>query len=368
MSDPKTDCTDLEHILKRRIQDQGPLTVAEYMDAALYHPEFGYYVSARPIGAAGDFITAPEISQMFGELIGLWSIQAWRDMGAPAHVQWIELGPGRGTLMQDALRAARQDHEFLAAVEICLVEKNAHLKDNQSQALSPFRAVKWFDDFAEIPEAPFVLIANEFFDCLPIHQFVFEHGTWRERLIGLDTSGQLAFLTGGKSIDAAEIANRSVSPQEGDILETNPTSQSIVTQIADRLQNAAGRALIIDYGHEGAQFGDTLQALSRHRFAEALRSPGKSDLTAHVDFAALAKTAEDANAVVHGPAEQGVFLSALGLEMRAKSLKSKATQSQALEISEAADRLTNPSRMGRLFKALCLSSPQLPAPPGFPAH
>lgn len=359
--------SSLEHILKRRIADQGPLRVSDYMQTALYHPEFGYYVKANPIGAAGDFVTAPEISQMFGELIGLWCLQAWRDMGSPSPFRWIELGPGRGTLMQDALRATQRDSEFTTAAQICLVEKNEYLKACQAQTLGIFDKLSWFANFEEIPEAPFILVANEFFDCLPIDQFVFQNGAWFERKVGMDPAGKLAFEMGAEPAATDAIPKPPYPAKDGDILEFSAQAISLVGGIAARLRHARGHALIIDYGYQEAGFGDTLQALKRHKYADVLKTPGQIDITAHVNFGAVAHAAVEAGAAVHGPAEQGAFLSALGLQVRADALKTRATPAQAKAIAAATDRLAHPDQMGRLFKVLTLSSPELPTPPGFPA-
>lgn len=355
--------SDLNQILKRRIAERGPLSVSEYMETALYHPELGYYIKAKPIGAEGDFVTAPEISQMFGELIGLWCVQAWRDMGRPAQFRWIELGPGRGTLMQDALRAASQDPHFIEAAQICLVEKNEYLKTRQATALHTFTGVEWYADLGEIPDAPSIVIANEFFDCLPIDQFVFKNQNWFERQIGLDASGELAFQTGDAPV---AIAHRPGHAVEGDISESCPAAEALVKSLVARLLKSSGRALIIDYGYPGPAIGDTLQAIGRHKFADVLQTPGQVDITAHVDFTTLSNAAGQIGAAVDGPVEQGTFLTALGLDMRAETLKARATETQASAITAATDRLAHPDQMGQLFKVLSLSSPGLPVPPGFP--
>lgn len=367
MTIPHSSESTLEQILKRRIAEHGPLRVSDYMEAALYHPDFGYYVKAKPIGAEGDFITAPEISQMFGELIGLWCLQAWRDMGRPARFRWIELGPGRGNLMQDALRATGQDPQFTAAAKICLVEKNEHLQARQAEALNRFDNIQWYSGLNEIPDDPSIVIANEFFDCLPIDQFIFRNQAWFQRKVGLDSSGALAFETDTEPVAADTVAHAPPGADDGDIIELCPPASAVIKTLTAKLLRFAGRALIIDYGYQGPAIGDTLQSIALHKFADVLQNPGQVDITAHVDFAALAKDAEDQGLVAHGPIEQGAFLNALGLPLRADALKAHATPAQAAAITQAAHRLVDPHQMGELFKVLSLSSPGLTAPPGFAA-
>jgi NADH dehydrogenase [ubiquinone] 1 alpha subcomplex assembly factor 7 len=348
------------------IATEGPISVERFMALALSHPRHGYYRSRDPLGAEGDFVTAPEISQMFGELIGLWAVDCWARMGEPERLALIELGPGRGTLMADALRAARLSPRFLAELSIHLVETSEILRVKQRETLGHAKTaavpIAWHARFAEIPEGPFILVANEFFDALPIRQYLRDAKGWRERLVGLDDEGRLAF---GLSADV-EAALRLDAPQ-GAILEMCPHGLALAREIAARLISAGGTALLIDYGYSRQGFGDTLQAVRRHEFADPLEAPGEADLTAHVDFAALGRVARDAGAALHGPATQGALLRALGIKARAQRLKAGASAIQAAAIDAALARLTGEAQgeMGALFKAMAISSPKLPSLAGF---
>jgi SAM-dependent MidA family methyltransferase len=347
---------------------EGPITVERYMALCLGHPTLGYYTTRDPFGASGDFTTAPEISQMFGELIGLWALSAWEAMGAPKRLSLVELGPGRGTLMSDLLRAARIRPDFRDALDVDLVETSPALRERQRQALAEHPRVAWRESFAEAPAGPAIVIANEFFDALPIRQFVRgEHG-WCERLIGLGLGGGLAFALAPEPTGGLPENGR-----PGDILECARCASELTGEIARRLVRTGGAALIIDYGYEGPAFGDTLQALRAHVYADPLSTPGAADLTSHVDFARLAAAARAQGAGVHGPVSQGGFLRSLGIETRAAGLKVRATPVQAREIDAALARLIGPGPqgMGELFKVMCIAHPSLPAPPGFapsPSH
>jgi NADH dehydrogenase [ubiquinone] 1 alpha subcomplex assembly factor 7 len=391
--------TALRQELAELIASEGPISLARYMALALSHPRHGYYRSRQPFGARGDFITAPDISQMFGELTGLWAADCWANMGRPERVAFIELGPGRGTLMADALRAAAVMPGFLDASSIHLVEMSKPLRVLQGEALArvghvgdasacagarkdedhraaprtksenrhDVRAkvpIAWHERFAEIPEGPLILIANEFFDALPIRQYMRGSEGWRERLIGLDDQGALAF---GLSANI-EPALRLAAP-EGAVLEVCPDALALMRDIAVRLVAHGGTALLIDYGHARQGFGDTLQAMRRHKFVDPLAAPGEADLTAHVDFAALGQAARKAGAGVHGPVKQGDLLRALGIEARARRLKERASVPQAAAIDAALTRLTGEAagEMGALFKAMAISNPPMPSLAGFGA-
>ncbi len=351
--------------LAQLIRADGPLTVAQYMTAALTHPIYGYYRVQNPVGRAGDFITAPEISQIFGELIGLWCLQTWRDIGAPSSFQLVELGPGRGSLMADLLRAARLQPSFLAAAEIHFVETNAVLRAQQNAALPEGTDATWRDRFEEIAPGPLILIANEFFDCLPIRQFMRKGPGWYERCVTLDEKGALCFALSPSPIPGGILAISDPHTQQGALKEVCAPAQSLIEKIAHRFSQHKGRALIIDYGYAKPGMGDTLQALRRHSPCGVLETPGDVDLTAHVDFSALASCAKRSGADVAGPAEQGAFLAALGLEARASALRAEATAQQKQDIDSAVLRLAGPDQMGELFKALSISSADLPPPPGF---
>jgi NADH dehydrogenase [ubiquinone] 1 alpha subcomplex assembly factor 7 len=346
--------TPLDHLLMQRIAADGPISVAEFMGQALAHPEHGYYRHRDPFGAGGDFTTAPEISQMFGELIGLWCAVTWQAMGAPTPIHLVELGPGRGTLMADLLRAARRVPDFRQAIRLHLVETSPTLRARQAQTLSD-AVPTWHDHLATVPHGPLLLVANEFFDALPIRQFVRRRGIWRERLVGLDAQ-RLAFVDGPAVDIAAPVA------EDGQVFEINEPARSFAAEIGYRLAADHGAALLIDYGHAVSAPGDTLQAVHHHAYAPILEAVGEADLTAHVDFQAVAEAARPA--MGHGPVTQGAFLRALGLEARTERLI-KANPMQTSDIIAACRRLIDPEEMGTLFKVLALSHPDLPPPPGF---
>jgi NADH dehydrogenase [ubiquinone] 1 alpha subcomplex assembly factor 7 len=358
--------TPLGELLARRIRAQGPLTVAEYMGEALGHPEHGYYATRDPFGKRGDFITAPEISQIFGELVGLWAATVWETLGRPPRIVLAELGPGRGTLMADALRAAKVWPDFAAAIELHLVETSPVLRGMQAQMLGGARPA-WHDDFDSLPEGPLIVIANEFLDALPIHQLVRTEAGWRERVVTLDESGSgLAFAVAEEETKfSKEVPLRFAGAPEGSIFELSPLAVSIGLRVAMRLARGGGAALLIDYGHFLSACGDTLQAVRDHRRHEILADPGAADLTAHVDFGMLADVLTAGGSAVHGPMTQGAFLRALGIEKRAESLLARATAAQANDIRIAVERLVAADQMGTLFKVLAATQPGLAAPPGF---
>lgn len=350
--------TALADILIARIADHGPLTLAEFMEAALTDPEHGYYSTRDPLGVAGDFITAPEISQMFGELIGLSLAQAWIDQGQPGAFALAELGPGRGTLMADVLRATAQVAGFNDAARIHLVETSPTLRDEQASRL-PAPHTIWHDDISTLPDLPLFLVANEFFDALPIRQFKRARTGWREVLIG----GQGAALVPEQSaeIDAPELAHRLDDTKSGDIVELCPAIPTITARIATRIANHGGAALIIDYG-DWRSLGDTLQAIQNHAPADPFATAGEADITAHVDFEAIAMAASPAKFTRLTP--QGVFLERLGITARAQTLAAKLSGA-ALDAHIAAHRrLTHPSEMGSLFKVMGLYPDGAPPPAG----
>jgi NADH dehydrogenase [ubiquinone] 1 alpha subcomplex assembly factor 7 len=353
----------LGRIIAQRIRLQGPISLAAFMADALGHPEHGYYRRTDPFGQAGDFITAPEISQMFGELIGLWCAEVWRLMGSPAAFHLVELGPGRGTLMADALRAAKVLPGFEAAAAVHLVETSPALRARQKAALAG-REITWHDSVGAVPAGPTILVANEFFDALPVHQFVRTSGGWRERLVALD--GDRFVLATASSPTPAELlipeAIRLTAP-DGAVAEVSPAAVSTARAIAERLEAEGGAALIVDYGHTAHGTGETLQAVRRHKYHDILAEPGAADLTAHVDFAALADAARP-HAALHGPVTQGAFLRGLGIETRAQQLSQRATDAQRRDIEAALHRLIGPAEMGTLFKVLAMSDHDLAPPPG----
>jgi SAM-dependent MidA family methyltransferase len=349
----------LADILAERIRAGGPISVADYMAEALGHPEHGYYKTREPFGTAGDFTTAPEISQMFGEIIGLWAAVTWQMLGSPARVVLAELGPGRGTLMADLLRAAATVPPFLQAAEVWLVETSPRLQARQRQTLAGHR-VNWCERFEDLPDGPLIVIANELFDALPVRQFEKQGGVWHERMVGLD-GDRLAFVTGPAAEPAlpAEV----LAAEDGAIAEICPQGRALAAAIGQRLARQVGAALLIDYGHALSGVGDTVQAVKRHRFHPVLEAPGTADITAHVDFEALAAAAIPARA--WGPVTQGAFLSALGIQARAAMLAQNGSPKVAADIAGQMQRLIAPEEMGTLFKVLALAHPALPAPIGF---
>ncbi|MCR6630043.1 MAG: class I SAM-dependent methyltransferase [Magnetospirillum sp.] len=350
----------LAGILAERIRRGGPIAVADYMAEALGHPEHGYYTTREPFGSQGDFTTAPEISQMFGELIGLWAAVAWQMLGSPSRLVLAELGPGRGTLMADLLRAAATVPPFLAALEVWLVETSPRLQARQRQTLAG-RDVHWCERFDDLPDGPLIVVANELFDALPIRQFEKQGGVWRERMVGLDDRGGLAFVAGPETVP--ELPAEVLAAADGAIVETCPQGRALAAALGGRLAREPGAALIVDYGHPLSGVGDTLQAVRRHRFHPVLETPGGADITAHVDFEALAAAAIPARA--WGPVGQGDFLSAMGIRARAGMLAAGASPKLATDIAGQMRRLIDPQEMGTLFKVLALAHPALPAPPGF---
>jgi NADH dehydrogenase [ubiquinone] 1 alpha subcomplex assembly factor 7 len=357
----------LAHRIARAIEAQGPISVAQFMAMALHDPQSGYYATRDPIGRSGDFITAPEVSQMFGELAGLWIVQCWQDQDKPSPTRLVELGPGRGTLMADALRAiARAAPDFLAAIEIVLVENSPTLRNMQRERLKAAPvSVRWRESFDDaLADQPLFLFANEFFDALPAHQYVKTPRGWNERMITVDESGELAFALSPAPALLPVPAARGAA-DIGAIYEISPSAAAIVERIAAAIARHGGAALIVDYGYgEGAGFGETLQAVADHKFAPVLANPGEADLSAHVDFAALSDTAREAGAVTFGPIGQGALLAALGIRMRAENL-ARGNPAQAESIAAATERLTGASRMGTLFKALAILPTGASAPPGF---
>ena len=337
--------------LLSRIARLGPISVADYMAECLHDSEFGYYATRDPLGQAGDFITAPEISQMFGELLGLWMAQVWMDQGRP-NGGLAELGPGRGTLMADALRATRGVPGFHDALEVHLIEASPVLRKAQAEAVP---GATFHDSLADLPEAPLFLFANEFFDALPIRQFQMnDAGDWQERQIGAE--GET--LIWGLAPPAPLTVREGFTP--GMIVETCAPGEAIAEEVGRRIATHGGAGLVVDYG-DTESVGDTFQALSDHTFADPLANPGTADLTAHVAFAPLARAAAPAQA--SGPVPQGVFLERLGVTARAQAL-AKGMQGPHLEAHIAAHRrLTHPEEMGTLFKVMALTPMGAPKPP-----
>jgi NADH dehydrogenase [ubiquinone] 1 alpha subcomplex assembly factor 7 len=357
----------LENLIRETIAENGPMSLETYMTLALAHPVHGYYASKMPLGESGDFITAPEISQMFGELIGLWCVAVWRAMGAPRPFLFVELGPGRGSLMADALRAGRIAPDFLAALDLNLIETSEVLQRSQRGALKNSRvAARWRKTVEELPGGPAIIVANEFFDCLPVRHFVRGKDGWHERLVGLDGEGRLCF---GLAPEAEP--GLSAPGEAGQVIEAGHAGVNLMTQLAARIAAEGGALLVIDYGYDTPGRGETLQAVKRHRFADPLRDPGEADLTAHVDFCGLSQAARAAGARTHGPVPQGEWLARLGIHERAAKLREHACEGQRAAINSAVLRLaggghgSGATDMARLFKALAVTAPGFAAPPGF---
>ncbi len=355
--------------IARRIRAEGPISVAAYMAMALHDPEHGYYRRRHPIGGEGDFITAPEISQIFGELIGLWCADLWQRIGAPDPVRVVELGPGRGTLMADFLRAAAAVPEFRRAIRLTLVEASPVLRGTQAEhlaAAAPDLAPDFADDLDAVPDGPMLLVANEFLDALPVRHFVHGPGGWGERLVAVDNADRLIFIDGPADPLAAALVPPALKGSPvGTIAEICPAAAALAGGIAARLARHPGAALLIDYGHAAASPGATLAAVRRHQGAAVLDDPGMSDLSAHVDFATIRATAEAAGATVFGPVPQGELLAALGAGARLTALCATASAAQREMLALGLRRLIDPREMGTLFKAMALVSPGLPAPAGF---
>lgn len=352
--------TRLGKRLIAQIERSGPIPVAEYMTQCLLDPQHGYYTNVQPFGSQGDFVTAPDVSQMFGELLGLCLAQSWVDQGSPKPFILAELGPGRGTLMADLLRAASRVPGFIDAAEIWLVEASAPLRSVQLEALAGYR-VNWSETVDGLPDGPLFLIANEFFDCLPIRQYRRTQAGWQEQMIGAE-DGELGFVLGAALPDPA-VPDRARDLPEGALIETSAAGVAIAEEIARRIEEHGGAAIIVDYGDWNST-GDTLQAVRKHRKIGPLDQPGRSDLTAHVDFSELA-TAARPHVAVSEMVSQGDLLLRLGLGPRAEALSKNCGPQELKALRSAFRRLTHPDEMGQLFKAIAFFPKNAPAPAGF---
>ena len=347
------------HLLER-IQNGGPMTIADYMTECLLHPVHGYYSTRDPLGSHGDFITAPEISQMFGELVGLSLAQCWLDQGQPKHFALVELGPGRGTLMADILRATRQVPKFHHAARILLLEASPTLRDIQAYTLVEYKP-EWISELGNLPDLPLFLIANEFFDTLPIRQFLRDGIGWCERLVGCE-NGTLSFGLGPRSAQPA-LEERLADTKDGDLVELCSAAIPMLALISEQIARKGGAALIVDYG-DWRSLGDTLQAVRAHDRTDPLIEPGLADLTAHVDFEPLALAARSSDCAHTRLTPQGVFLERLGITERAQSLSATLSRPQLEALIAAHRRLTHPDEMGNLFKVLGVYPPHAAPPTG----
>ena len=346
------------HLLSR-IAAEGPMNLAEFMRECLLNPQHGYYMTQDPFGTTGDFITAPEVSQMFGELLGLSLAQAWMNQGSPAPFTLAELGPGRGTLMADMLRATTRLPGFAAAAQVHLVEASPTLRARQAETLDGLATPVWADSVDALPrDQPLFLVANEFFDALPIRQFRRAGPFWRETVIGA-SEGALSFGLAPPA-PLTDLARRLDDTAEGDIVEICAQAPGAAQAIGERIESQGGAALIVDYG-DWRSLGDTFQAMHRHAAADPLDAPGRADLTAHVDFEPLAMASPSAHSLL---TTQGVFLERLGITQRAQNLAAGKTGTAVEQLVRAHRRLTHPDEMGTLFKVLAFYPSWADPPPG----
>lgn len=342
----------LETLIAEMIAAEGPMRIDRYMALCLGHPRHGYYITRDPLGEKGDFVTAPEVSQTFGELIGVWAVGVWSAMGQPEAFSLVELGPGRGTLMADVLRTVRKAAPvFAAAASVHMVETSPVLRARQRSAVG--EGARWHDRLEDVPEGPMILLANEFFDAIPIRQFERREGVWRERVIGLSD--------GGLSPGVGGIVPGSMG-KDGDVLEFAPAREEIARHIGQRLASHLGAALVIDYGHLHTAPGDTLQAMRAHRYVPITEAPGEADLTSHVDFEKLAAAFREAGAVAHHGMTQRDFLLAMGLEQRVAQLALRADDATRATLQRQMARLADEAQMGNLFKVLCVTAPGMTTP------
>ncbi|WP_395515901.1 class I SAM-dependent methyltransferase [Pseudorhizobium flavum] len=359
--------TPLAAKIKRLIRATGPMSVSDYFAMCLADPEHGYYRTREPFGTAGDFITAPEISQLFGEILGIFMVHAWQQHGSPNDVRLVEIGPGRGTMMADMLRViSRLAPRLSDGMSIHLVETSERLRGLQRITLeSHSRRITWHAGLEEVPPGPALIVANELFDAIPIRQFVKTPQGFRERVVTLEDDDRLSFSLGVAGLDPALLPSPAESVPDGTIFEVAPARQSVMSTLCDRLKAMGGTALIIDYGHMVTGFGDTLQALRGHAYDPPLAHPGEADLTSHVDFEDLARIALGCGVHLNGGMRQGDFLRGLGLSERAAALAGGKSAADQKLIAAAVDRLAGEGagKMGELFKVIAVSSPALDLAP-----
>ncbi|WP_208436041.1 class I SAM-dependent methyltransferase [Bartonella phoceensis] len=356
----------LKEKIKEIIALNGPITVSQYMTLALTDPQFGYYKTQIPFGRAGDFITAPEISQLFGEMIGIWVLTSWKAHGCPHPFILVEIGPGRGTLMDDILRTIQKlSTTAFNAAEIFLIEISEKLREEQKKRLSSYKKqIHNIESFDQTPIKPLFLIANEFFDTLPINQYIKIKGEWRERRITTDQNGEFTFIADSRRISSSCLQLHDSKIPDGAIFEYAPSRHQFMQHISNRLVQVKGSALLIDYGASELAFGDTLQALSKHRFRDIFEAPGEHDLTSHVDFFFLKKIALEQGCFAE-ILKQGEFLLKMGLLERARQLGIGKSATIQNRIRQDIERLADPDQMGKLFKVLHVSDKNTPLSPRF---
>lgn len=353
--------TPLAQRIKALIRANGPITVADYFALCLSDPQHGYYQTKQPFGTTGDFTTAPEISQLFGEMIGIFLVHAWQQHQAPSDVRLIEIGPGRGTMMLDMLRVISQlAPSMFETASIHMVETSDNLAQVQAQTLKRYEGrITWHKSLEDVPDGFSLIAANELFDAIAIRQFVRNQRSFVERVIALSPQDELVFQEGSGGIETSLLPENPAQQPLGAIYEHSPAREAVMQVISERLKAQGGTFVTLDYGHIKSGYGDTLQALRQHQFDPVLAHPGEADLTSHVDFEALAKVAERCGISVHGIISQGDFLYGLGLPQRANALAQKATPEQRVTIAQAVNRLAGQKsgEMGDLFQVLAVSSP-----------
>ena len=358
----------LRERISRMIRLAGPMPLAEFMHVALNDPQSGYYSRQPAIGAKGDFITAPEVSQLFGELIGIWCVSAWKSLGSPPAFALVEAGPGHGTLMADILRTAQRFASFNSAISVHLIEASPAMVARQRERLANAgHRIHWHTALQTLPAMPTLFIANELLDVLPFRQYVKSGRNWLENCVGLDANGKLAFMLGAGQIDPALLPDGHQHQPDGSVFETSLAREAFVQELCENLLKREGAALLIDYGHMKSGFGDTFQAVQAHKPADPLADPGSADLTSHVDFEPLRRLADHAGIAGSAIATQGEFLLAMGLLERAGLLGSTAGNDRREQIRNEVERLAGPGQMGSLFKVMGLwhgqhgkASPDLP--------
>lgn len=353
---------ELNDILVRLIRSHGPMTIADFMLDCLMHPKYGYYQTEKVFGADGDFTTSPEISQLFGEIIGLWLIDQWRTLGSPTSFNLVELGPGRGTLMVDILRAAKKTPQFLRGAKIFFVEQSKQMIAEQKKRVPH---AHWLSDANELYAGPTLVVANEFFDALPIHQFQKHDGQWMERRIGLDADDNFEWKLGPPSPVLALMPTKLKYQEQGTIVELCPSAFRIAGLIAKHIARHRGAALFIDYGYDKNATGETFQAMKGHAYVDPLCDVGKADLTSHVNFDMIAAAAAQRGVIAHGPVGQGSFLMSLGLGQRAMQLAETLDLAGQENLLASVKRLTSPDEMGELFRVLSIVGAGQKVVPGF---
>jgi len=348
--------------IKQIIEKEGSITIARFMETAMYNSECGYYIHSSPIGKDGDFITAPEISQLFGEMVGIYYANKWINMGQPKKFNLVELGPGKATLMIDLLRATKHIPGFHEACQIHLVDTNEYLIELQKEALKKFQ-VTWHKDVYSLPnDNPMLIVANEFFDCLPINQYILKNSIWHERSVAMDQAQEFEYIETDISKELREtLKDKHPNAKENDIVEICYPAMKIIKHLAECIQKTSGCLLAIDYGYDidslsRKSYESTIQAIKNHKFHSIFSDIGKADITAHVDFNSLRKIGLDKSCQASAPITQRDFLQSLGINIRAEMIKKNADNEQQKMIDAGLERLTHPKQMGELFKVLELRS------------